>query len=52
LVQLTGNDRERKAEYSGMTQVGKKHLAQERSRWESFVQAVARSDRAALAANT
>jgi len=36
------SENNRKAKYYRMTQVGKKHLVQERSRWESLVQAVAR----------
>jgi PadR family transcriptional regulator, regulatory protein PadR len=36
------SENNRKAKYYRVTQVGKKHLVQERSRWESLVQAVAR----------
>jgi PadR family transcriptional regulator PadR len=36
------SENNRKAKYYRMTQVGKKHLVQERSRWESLVRAVAR----------
>jgi|ERR1051326_3524501 transcriptional regulator len=36
------SENNRKAKYYRMTPAGKRHLVQERSRWESLVQAVAR----------